>query len=108
MGGYWLTGVARALFLLAFMVGVQGLTLPIKSMPAVETGPVLVASDCTGCDMVGVSAGVCHGTCTPPLSALDSAVFADTAVSAASYAPSEGIAPTGRVVRPSLAPPRFS
>jgi hypothetical protein len=108
MRGYWLTRVARVLFLLAFLVGTQALALPILSIPAAETGPVLVASDCTGCDMAGMSAGVCHETCTPPLSALESAVFADTAVSAASYAPSEGIALTGRVVRPSLAPPRIS
>jgi hypothetical protein len=108
MRGYWLTRVARVLFLLAFVVGMQTLALPIKSTPAVETGPVLLAGDCTGCDMAGMSAGVCRGICPPSLSALDSPVFADTAVSAASYAPSEGIALTGRVVRPSLAPPRLS
>jgi hypothetical protein len=110
MRGFWLTRVAKILLLLAFLAGMQPLTLPTRALPdmAFSQGtPMLVANDCTGCDMMSMGVGLCHMICTP-MSAMETGVVSDLVQPASHFSFPTDIATSGRVVRPSLAPPRLS
>lgn len=102
--------VASALLLLACLVGIQITALPIRATAAIEMIQVdvqAVAEDCANCDMPGMDAGTCQAICAPA-SAVDSGIATDLATSSSRLWPSDEIAMSGRVVRPSLAPPRTS
>jgi len=96
--------------LLAFLAGTLPLAVPMTAMAGtdmVHLDPKTVANDCVRCDIVGMSGGLCHMICTP-MSAMDSGIVGDMATPAS---PSWLVSNTpmfGRVVRPSLAPPRIS
>ncbi len=108
MRGFWLTRAAKILLLLAFLAGMQLLALPTNVPPDVAQGtPMLVANDCTGCDMTSMGVGLCHMICTP-MSAMETGVISDIVPPASHFSPSTDIAVSGRVVRPNLAPPRLT
>ena len=110
MRGSWLTRVAKLLLLLALLVGMQSLALPTRAvlnMDFSQANPMLVANDCTGCDMMGMTTGVCHMICTP-MSAIEASIISSVAKPASRFSFSNDIVAYGRAVRPSLAPPRIS
>ena len=104
----WLTRVAKALLLLAFLVGMQSLALPTRAMLNMDFSQAsLVANDCAGCDMMGMSAGVCHMVCAP-MPAMAASIISDVAQAASHFLFYDDIAAYGRAVRPDLAPSRIS
>jgi hypothetical protein len=110
MRAFWLTRAAKILLLLAFLVGMQPLALSTGTLPSTnfpQDSPMLFANDCTGCYMMGMGAGVCHVICTPT-SAVETNVVVDITRPASHFSSPTDIAASGRVVRPSLAPPRLS
>ena len=110
MRGSWLTRFGKMIVLLAFLAGTQPLAVSMTAMAStdmVQLGPMAAANDCVRCDIAGMRGGLCHMICTP-VSAMDSATIGDMATPASPSWSMSNTAMFGRVVRPSLAPPRIS
>ena len=108
MRGFWLTRVSKVTVLLAFLASIQFLAAPTPAMAMdmAQAASKTSATDCLHCDMSGASAAPCHMSCTP-ISTVTLGGTTDV-VSPTSSWPVHDIAVSGRVVPPTLAPPRFS
>lgn len=104
-----LSHFAKVFLLLAFLTGMQlsiALTAPLAAGNVAQHDGSAIASQCHHCDKAGTVAVKCHMVCAPVFAINpDNATVLPAAASPLRH--SYVVAKFGRVVRPSLAPPRL-
>ena len=102
-----LSRFAKMIILLAFLTGMQMSIAPMASLAAARDGASAIPSQCQHCDKAGTVAGTCHVVCVH-LSAIKPSGATEILLGASVLWSSQAPTRFGRVVRPSLAPPRIS